>query len=31
MEVKFDDRQVWRVPLYDQDNPKSPYYWIAKP
>ncbi len=31
MEVKFDDRQVWSVPLYNQVNPKSPYYWIAKP
>jgi hypothetical protein len=31
MEVKFDDRTVWSVPLYDQVNPKSPYYWIAKP
>ncbi|HEY3964272.1 MAG TPA: hypothetical protein VGM05_06920 [Planctomycetaceae bacterium] len=31
MEVTFDESKVWSVPVYNQVNPKSPYYWIAKP
>lgn len=31
MEVRFEDRNVWSVPVYNREDPKAPYYWIAKP